>query len=242
MAFSQPMARAQSVVVPNGSAGVEGTSGNGYPFNITAFGHAQQRYQQVYLSSQFPAGPLTITSIAFRPDAGAGGAFAATLPSIQIDLSTTSGVPDGLSLTYAANVGANDTVVYGPAPLSLSSSFTGPPGGPKNFDIVINLTTPFVYNPAAGNLLMDVRNFGGGTTTFFDATNAPGIISRVYNEDGNVNATMGTPEVLGAGYGLVTQFGFASVPEPGTFALVGASALAMMGYTWHRRRHAKRTK
>src|SRR5207249_8841041 len=92
-----------------------------------------------------------------------------TLPDIQIDLSTTSAGDDGLSTTYANNVGADDTVVFTRGALTLSSAFTGPPDGPKDFDIIITLTTPFLYNPALGNLLLDVRNFGGGFTTVLDA-------------------------------------------------------------------------
>jgi hypothetical protein len=34
---------------------------------------------------------------------------------------------------------------------------------------VITLLTPFLYDPALGNLLLDVRNFSGGLTTQFDA-------------------------------------------------------------------------
>jgi len=54
---------------------------------------------------------------------------------------------------FANNVGADDTIVYGGltgAPLSLSSSFTGPAGQPKAFDIFINPTTPFftIQQPA----------------------------------------------------------------------------------------------
>jgi hypothetical protein len=73
-----------------------------------------------------------------------------------------------LSATFANNVGADDTVVFS-GPLSLSSAFTGPSAGPKDFDIVITLQTPFLYDPSAGNLLLDVRNFSGGTTIQFDA-------------------------------------------------------------------------
>src|SRR5437899_2488814 len=99
---------------------------------------------------------------------------------MQINMSTISAGPDGLSTTFATNVGANDTIVYARGTLALSSSFTG--AGPKDFDIHIIFTTPFLYNPAAGNLLLDVRNFGAGTTTQFDAQLTPGdSISRVYS-------------------------------------------------------------
>ncbi len=220
-----------TVVVPNNARTTEGDINNSYPFNITEFGLSSQRYQQVYAASQFGGGGL-ITQIIFRPDATFGEAFTSTLPDIQIDLSTTSAADDGLSSTFADNVGADDTIVFARGPLTLSSAFTGPPDGPKDFDIIITLTTPFLYNPALGNLLLDVRNFGGGSTTSFDAVFATGDgVSRVYNQD--VNSGTGTTDTLG----LVT--GFIIVPEPGTGALLlagGGTLLAWFGGCRRRQR------
>ena len=220
-----------TVIVPNSWAMTEAPGNNSYPFNITPFGLSSQRYQQVYAASQFGGGGL-ITQIIFRPDATFGSAFTSTLPDIQIDLSTTQAGDDGLSTTYADNVGADDTVVFDRGSLTLSSAFTGPPDGPKDFDIVITLTHPFFYDPANGNLLLDVRNFGGGTTTFFDAvaTFADGT-SRLFNS--NVNGTTGTTDTSG----LVT--GFTIVPEPSSVAMLFAGAGALLasfvGRRWRRR-------
>src|SRR5205823_14144179 len=105
------------------------------------------RYQQVYSASDFTVfgtSPRFITQVAFRPDAIYGSAFNSTLFNVQIDLSTTTKAVDGLNQTFANNVGADDTIVHSGS-LSLSSAFTGPNGGPKNFDIVIPLSTPFPY-------------------------------------------------------------------------------------------------
>ncbi len=219
-----------TVVVPNSARTTEGNSNNGYPFDLGQTGLTSQRYQQVYAASQFGGGGL-ITQIIFRPDAFAGQAFTSTLPDIQIDLSTTSAADDGLSSTYADNVGADDTVVFVRGALTLSSAFTGPPDGPKDFDIIITLTTPFLYNPALGNLLLDVRNYGGGTTTFFDAVFTTGDgVSRVYNQD--VNSGTGSTDTEG----LVT--GFVIVPEPSSAALSlagGGTLLAWFGVCRRRR-------
>jgi hypothetical protein len=140
---------------------------------------------------------------------------------------------------FATNVGADNTTVYGDAdgePLSLSSSFTGPAGGPKDFDIIINLTTPFLYNPTLGNLLLDVRNFSGGTTTAFDVQNAAGdSIARVYTQTSGVNSPIAD---TGNTAGLVTRFTTAAVPEPGTMALFGSGVLALVFTVRRRRRRA----
>jgi hypothetical protein len=185
-------------VVPNTNANVEGNSNNRYPFDLGGAGLTSLRYQQVYASSQFgavPPGGAFITALAFRVGAG-WGAFAATLPNVQIDLSTTPKVPDGLDTTFANNVGPDDTIVYSGA-LTLSSVDGG---SPTPFDIIIPLTTPFWYDPPAGDLLLDVRNFGGGSSQPFDAVFATNdSVSRVWGPVGS--STGGTDTV-----GLVTEF------------------------------------
>ena len=210
-------AGAQTVVSPGGAAATEGNTNNAFPFNYTHSG----RYQQVYAASEFSAatGPTLITQIAFRPDAASGGAFSTTFANVQFDLSTTSKQPNFLSANFASNVGADDRMVRSGS-LTLSSAFTGPAAGPKDFDVIVTLTTPFVYDPAAGNLLLDIRKFSAeGIGQQLDAVDGSGVSSRAYSYD--VNDANG---LIGAFYGeqtaLVTQFTFsgAAVPEPGNLA------------------------
>jgi len=187
-----------ALVVPTNNATVEGDVGNSYPFNI---GASNMRYQQVYDASQFAAVPTDgamITAISFRVDAGFP-AFSGTLPGIQINLSTTFKAPGGLDPTFANNVGADDTIVFS-GPLNLSSAASGSPAA---FDIIIPLTTPFFYDPAAllGNLLLDVRNTGGGSISQFDATSTNNSVSRLY---GGVGSATGVADSTG----LVTDFTF----------------------------------
>jgi hypothetical protein len=206
--------RADLVTVPNALTNVEGNGNNNFPFDSIS----PMRYQQVFAASQFPSGGGLITQIAFRPDGLVGIPFDVTINNIQIDLSTTLVAPDALSNVFAANVGPNDAVVYSGA-LSLSSADTGPPGGPKAFDIIINLQTPFFYVPALGNLLLDVRNNSGlpsGAAGGFDSENLVGdSVSRVLGNIGSATASINDTE------GLATQFTFAAqTPEPGSLSLL----------------------
>lgn len=209
--------QAQSLVVPGSLVSTEGNSANADPFSISMTGPgtlSSQRYQQVYDSSQFPSlptGGVFITGIAFRIDGRYGTSFSSTLPDIQINLSTTSAEENTMSSTFANNVGADDTVVYMRGPLALS----GTSGSlPRQFNVIIMLSTPFHYDPANGNLLLDVRNYGGGVTTFFDATSVAGDgISRVMTSTGaDVNSlTANYSDTLG----LVTKYIYQAVPPYG---------------------------
>jgi hypothetical protein len=220
--------RAAFVVVPNANAGVEGSSNNGFPYNLNFFNVPSMRYQQVFDASQFAGvgGPILISEIRYRTDSGTGNPFATVLPNIRLDLSTTAVNSSTIGLNFASNIGADNTTVHNGA-LALSSAAVGP--GPRPFDVVVSLTTPFVYDPSAGNLLLDVRNFGGGLTTQFDAASNTGVTKRVYAE--NVNAANGVVDPLGDKYGLITGFTYESanvVPVPASavlFATGGAFGL-----------------
>jgi hypothetical protein len=142
-------AQAQTIVAPSTLATTEGdTRVNTAPLNNMS------RFQQIYDASEFASlgGPALITQIAFRPDASQATAFSRTFPSFQINLSTTSKTVSGLSSIFADNVGADNTTVQSGA-LTLTTVNTPGPGTAKQFDLVINLTTPFLYDPSAGNLI-----------------------------------------------------------------------------------------
>jgi photosystem II stability/assembly factor-like uncharacterized protein len=241
MLISATLAQTNTLVVPNSLVTTEGNSGNSYPFNIGT--NNTMRYQQVYAASQFgalPPGGTNLIGIAFRVDAG-WGSFTSTLPSIQINLSTTPRQPDGLSTSFANNVGADDTVVFR-GPLTLSSLASGSPAA---FDIIIPFTTQFRYNPNLGNLLLDVRNPGGGSISQPDAVSVTGdSVSRAYGF--GYTSTTGSTDTLG----LVTEFLYPPAPQPpmvtnqpqsqvvdcgGTASFdVGASGSLPLAYHWRR--------
>jgi hypothetical protein len=191
---------ASTVTSPGVVASSEGNSDNLYPFNS-----APMRYQQVIAASEFSGTAGWINQIRLRPDGINGSAFSETLRNIQINLSTTTKSPSTLSKTFSQNIGNNDTVVFSGS-LVLSSAFTGAAGGPMDFDIVITLQTPFYYDSTAGALLFDVRDYSGGTTTQFDAQDAPDSTARVWSLDVNATTANSTDPYPSAG--LVLQFIF----------------------------------
>lgn len=203
-------------VVPNGLGNVEGNSSTVAPFTSSSF-----RFQQVYGASQFPSGGY-ITQIAFRIDATNVGSVQMLFSGSTLTLSTTPVMSDSLSPVFANNVGANAITVR-----TLATVFSGLPpasGTTAAFDTTLTFSTPFLYNPGHGNLLVDL--VGAGGQPFFpgamDAESLAGdSVSWVYSLNGS--SSSGTASTLG----LVTRFTMNAVPEPSTLALfvVGVAAL-----------------
>lgn len=235
---------ADFIVAPGPNANTEGSQGQNFPFNPRGTsGVTTQRYQQVYAASEFASAgdSLLITQIAFRPDARIfgiprdfGHPFSTTIGDISISLSTTTQAVDGLSLTFSENIGSDEKVVR-TGPLTLSSADTGPDDGPKDFDILIDLSTPFFYRPALGNLLLDVRNISGELTTAFDAESTVGDgTSRVGTfRAGNADSPVGD---FRDSVGIITRFQVQVVPEPSTLSLAGLGGLIGLGAALRRRR------
>lgn len=204
--------RAADVVAPNTLRTVQGDTGNLFPI----LSSQPLRYQQVYDKSQFAgfaAGGEYITQFAFRVHSP-GIPFTASISDFQVNLSTTAKTPEGLSATFADNVGTDDTVVFPSASVQFATSVSGSADDPQAFDLVITFTTPFLYDPAKGNLLLDVRNASGATHNptndqQIDAVSTGGdSTSRAYNF-GDVTAAHAGP--AGSGFqmdtfGAVTRF------------------------------------
>src|ERR1051326_5195105 len=96
------------VVAPNAYMFANGPNASVGAFLIEQRGLSSQRYQQVYDASQFsavnPQGGF-ISTIFVRADENNSHLIMSTIGNIQIDLSTTPKPPDGLSTTFAGNVG-----------------------------------------------------------------------------------------------------------------------------------------
>ena len=90
-------------------------------------------------------------------------------------------------------------------------------GSPENFHQLIVLEEPFLYDPAQGNLLMDVRV----TADFYVDSLDPFAMdaSNVFGD--SVSAVSGSDSSSGSLYtiGLVTALVVTPVPEPGVVTL-----------------------
>jgi hypothetical protein len=202
---------------------VLGNARSGGPFLIDYSAASSARWQQVYGASDFGrvGSPMFITEIRFDESPGGPGFVDTSLPNLRIDLSTTAKVPDGLSSTFAENIGANDTVVFS-GPFDFSDN---------GFGVHIPLQTPFLYDPAQGNLLMDVRNLMTGRVSvpaYIRAEYTVGDSVSVATSLSDANSLTGSLSTLG----LVTLFTVTPIPEPSTVSLLilGISVLGLAAW------------
>ena len=127
-------ARATTIVVGVGELFFD----NLFPFNPIYTG----QYQQIYSASAFSQ-PFLIFTISFQT--GFDNSAQQATYDFTLSLGTTSRSPGNPGSTYSGTF----TPVFSGIVLV---NFTNP----GNFDFNIPLSTPFLYNPALGNLLMDV--------------------------------------------------------------------------------------
>jgi hypothetical protein len=183
-------------------------SGNCFPFGCDGFDvQPGTRYQQVYNQGLF-SGPVTVSEIAFfNTQQNPGGAIIDPA-TYDIRFSTTSKAVNGLDTSnFDNNVGTNTQFFF-------VGTLGGAVGGPV-FSIG---GSPYNYDPADGNLLMDIRKGGepGQGDAFLDARNG------TFGDDSSRAHNFGSAF---ENFGLVTRFNLGGpgpvVPEPSSLILMG---------------------
>jgi hypothetical protein len=180
----------------------------------------------VYSAAAF-SGPINIGAIGFfRGTPGALGTG-----SFMLYVSTTSAAVDALNTTdFDANLGTS-TTLFGTFRLD----------GGQAPEILTFSGTSYLYDPAAGNLLLDLRFVG----SFLVPLNGdqPYPIAYFVARSGPPGGNYSRATTFGggsAGYGLDTRFDAAatSVPEPATWVLAGTGLLLVgaLSGRWHTER------
>jgi hypothetical protein len=223
-----------TAIVPGGWASTDADSNGISPLSVGSNFFSPNitgRFQQIYAANQFAgigAGEA-ITAIAFRPDVIVSRfASMSVLGDIRVSLTTTNIAVNGLSTNYASNLNSTTTEVY-----SGEITFTRPfdDGTPRGFHYIINLETPYFFDPLAGNLLLDIIVVTGNdpltsTLPTLDYSRADSTASVVLHFSSSVSGWQDASGIEGESQGFPTQFTFSvpasGVPEPGTLSLLGA--------------------
>jgi hypothetical protein len=192
-------------------------SQNQFPFGGAAPSNPGTRYQQAYAAAAFTGiGAMSISGIDFLHGFGflRPGTYQLSFSTITAGINTLS------STDFNSNLGPDNTL-FRTVTLSGATdptlTFTG---------------IPYIYNPANGNLLLDIIVSNGGLNPgahFDSATNSPAF-SRYHN--------FGTGTI---GWGLVTQFDYTPVPEPSSPVLIGL-VVVMMALFHNRSGHRARSR
>lgn len=145
------LAEFTTMVIPNEYAHAEAFGSAGWP--------ARVRAQYIYSAELFaalPDGGAYLTSFRWRPDGETFFAADWLLDELTISAAATAQTPSNMSLLYSDNITGPVTVVRATAPWQGGTQNLGEYGGPKAFDVEFVLDAPYRYDPADGNLLLDM--------------------------------------------------------------------------------------
>jgi len=180
--------RAQTIIVPNELAE---NDGNTYSTTPSGTDNNGTRVMYMHDASQFQAlsRPAYLTGIALRPDQNPGPSGPRT-GVFKLYVSTSRRSIDQFSTRFADNIGADNTLVFDGTTTLTTANQPGP-GNTRQFDQLFPFSTPFLYDPTAGNLVVDLQIFQGqGQAIRFDAVLGSPVVKDAF-ASGNSTATIG---------------------------------------------------
>lgn len=210
-----------------------GTPGAGqgttYPFGQSA---GFTKFQE-FLAASYFTGPININAVTFYRTTGTTGTFQQGTFSLYLNTTTTT-----LASYNFSNPGANEVL----ANRRLIGTVTIPNATTTAPTLTFAGGGTFNYNPAAGNLLIDVdftpigSQFATGRATFDTFTDPVGNQSNLLATASDPNVPFGNT-ASARGSGLVATFGVATVvPEPSSVVLMTAGLAGVLVAARRRRR------
>ena len=234
MALALAPASADAAFIYSPDSGVLTQEGNG---NNVVFKHTDGRNQWVFKAAIFGATPITINAMAFRFDEIVSNeSIRAGAYHFDDRFSVKLGTLPGLaSTTFADNLTNAITVLSGAQDLPFAIG--GPAGATKPFGgVTFNFTTPFVYDPSLGDLLVDLFVPGQGLFGTFDFVQNNPLQYRVFNRE---IATQGSIQSFGPvvrfDVSAVVPSNAGAVPEPATWLML-VVGFGTLGAVLRRRR------
>jgi len=217
------------------AASLTGEAASPAPFRNSGTGGS--RVQNIYEASLFGnfGGARSITGLAFRATPGLAPFAGNTLrlTDVRIALSTSTRAQTTLSSVFKDNIGPDAITVFS-GPLILTTL------SPGDFDEVVTFMTPFDYDPALGNLLVDVLVPSNATVSAnglfggfrpFDTANRDGDgvagVSNIFGGGDAVTGVVGSDAPVLRVFSLPVSATPSAVSEPATLALLGAGLLGM---------------
>lgn len=183
-----------SVVLPNAYTHAEAPSSTGYPWGrgATATRVLYIHDSQLLLQHQIDHA-IAIRRLRWRANGSAndgGGQYT----QVSVALSTAAVDYLAVSPTFAQNHGPDLlTVHFGPVSVQPATGTS-----PNNFYVEVVLNPPFVYDPIAGDLAIDLATDGGGWTgppgANLDSAGTTGFGARVYHLS-DPHAAVGTTQI-----------------------------------------------
>ncbi|MCA8978133.1 MAG: PKD domain-containing protein [Planctomycetes bacterium] len=182
-----PVVAQSSVVIPVGFASTPGNSANYYPWGTSASGWNGLRllatYGAVNFTGQNITAPILIDRLQWRPDDQAPAVSGGTFTVATVEMSTSPVGWRAVTTNIAADHGPDRAVVYS-GPVVYAPTTGGISWTPQSRCVDVTLTSPFLYDPLAGDLVIDVYypswSFVGGTLGGLDVVDSTPSASRVY--------------------------------------------------------------